>query len=442
MTIAVMMDHIYEVKTAHREGIGVFTNYLCKALLDVDPNIKIEFWQYSFNTPHMKKACKLATEAYPNRVVFFDEDQLCLWRVLALLCVRVFFRVLKSVFHISAPNLRDTLKQQIIEPALLQAIKKHSKASAFYVPYLLLPVAACLEGVKIVQIHDLFTLTLRDVFAQNWDSIDSFNANVLKTLSSYVEVGSYFISSTGYTKKEILKYLPQAPAEAIVPIAIPPMIGDFRDVGLEEAEKVKEKYGINGRYTFMASQNRPNKNWTVLLKALAHLRDEGIEIKMVTTGEIGTVKGCSRFYDELNLGGVVIETGALPTEDLAALYKGATMVAVPTMIEGYGMSGQGLEALKAGVPVIHSRSLGMEESLASVGLSFETADLNWFECDDDLALAVNIKKVLADPQLHIQRQKHILAAYTDITWQDTAREYLKIFYKGLNTSKGGDSGNP
>lgn len=436
MTIAIITDYAYELKDAYREGVVVYVNYLCKGLLDADPNIKIEFWQYSFNTQHMKRAYRLGCDAYPSRVSFHDEGGFSLRRRAALFCVRVFFKIVKIIFRFSSSTINDFFKRKIIQPPLAKTIKRYSKANIFYTTYFGLPLTAQMDGLKILQVHDIYRITLRDLFARENSTIDIYNRETIKNLTEYAKKGAYLSCFTAFTRSEILKYVPNIKKEQIHEVRIPPMIGEFRDIDEIEVEKVKEKYGISGAYTFMASQNRPNKNWGVLFKALDRLRREGVEIMMVTTGKISEVKECSRLYDELKLGTTVVETGPLSTEDLAALYKGAALAVVPTMIEGHGISMQGLEALKAGVPVIHSKALGIENSLELVGLNFETADLNWFECGDAAGLAEKIKEVLADRSRHIEKQRHILKAYTDITWEDTAREYVNIFKKNWVESKG------
>ena len=133
---------------------------------------------------------------------------------------------------------------------------------------------------------------------------------------------------------------------------------------------------------------------------------------------------------------MIIETGSLSEQDLYALYKYANLTVIPTIIEGPGMPQQTLETLiLKNIPIIHSKAWGIKESLESVGLSMETADLNWFDLDDDKTLAQKIEDVLNNPAPHIKKQKHILSAYTKRTWEDTACDYMKVFEKAINENK-------
>ena len=38
-----------------------------------------------------------------------------------------------------------------------------------------------------------------------------------------------------------------------------------------------------------------------------------------------------------------------------------------------------------------------------------------------------IEEVLKNPQQHIEKQKNILTAYTQITWEDVANNYINLF---------------
>jgi hypothetical protein len=142
---------------------------------------------------------------------------------------------------------------------------------------------------------------------------------------------------------------------------------------------------------------------------------------------INDIQPTVEFLEAIDISDQIIEIGDLSKEDLFALYKYSSIVICSTIIECPGMSTQCLEALNIGdIPVIHSKSIGMKESLESVGLSFETADLNWFDFNDYLGLADRIEYVLADPKSHIEKQKHIISYYTKNDWKKTGKKYLEL----------------
>ena len=112
------------------------------------------------------------------------------------------------------------------------------------------------------------------------------------------------------------------------------------------------------------------------------------------------------------------------------------MVVATTIIEGIGMSGQIMEALKiGGIPVIHGISDGLPDAFASRGLSLQSMDLNWFEKYDYETLAEKIIDVLDNPQKHIEKQKHIIEKFCALNWKDTADKYNKLIMEILNEAK-------
>src|SRR5699024_9944602 len=108
------------------------------------------------------------------------------------------------------------------------------------------------------------------------------------------------------------------------------------------------------------------------------------------------------------------------------------MVVCPNLIEGMGISGQALEALKiGGIPVVHAKTLGVEELLEKIGMTMDTADLNWVDLDDSHGMAQKIIDVLQNPEKYAQKQKEIIKAFERITWHDVADEYLTLFEKQI-----------
>jgi glycosyltransferase involved in cell wall biosynthesis len=99
---------------------------------------------------------------------------------------------------------------------------------------------------------------------------------------------------------------------------------------------------------------RPRKNITTLLSAVrqAHaLWRERFTLVMAGPRD-------SRFIDvarearALGIPGMVVQTGVIPDEELRVLYKHASMVVLPSLVEGFGFPI--LEGMASGTPVIAS----------------------------------------------------------------------------------------
>ena len=68
----------------------------------------------------------------------------------------------------------------------------------------------------------------------------------------------------------------------------------------------------------------------------------------------------------------MVHTGFVPDDTLAALYRGATCVVLPSIIEGFGLPA--LEAMACGAPVLAARTPALEEVCADAVDYFDRID--------------------------------------------------------------------
>lgn len=448
MKIAVIYDFENQANIS-REGIGVFAIHLLNAIMKYCPDTKLEFWTYSFNVDNVKLVFKDIFQNYSDRIEIFSNNYNFIRHKIMktlinfkILRNKIKYILFKKEKYKNKINYLYSIKENEIfhdkmKKNLIKKIKKYSKADVCYSLFVSLKLGKYFNCPKFVQVHDLFTIQLFDLFKDDFGretKLKQVNNKFLNNLQEYAEKDSIFISSSNYVaKNHSLKYIPNIKKNQVAVCPFPPMIKDFDDIEYIDKQAFKSKYGIGDLYMAYPSQNRSNKNWIVILEAIKILRDKGINIQFATTGKICGVKKTEEFIKNNNLKDLIVETGSLSVEELYYLYKYSDLVVVSTVMEGMGISGQCLEALKVGnIPVIHTKSIGIEESLKSVGLTLETADLNWFDLDDSNKLANLIEEVLKDPKKHIEKQKHILEAYTRITWKDVANNYINLFKGKLN----------
>ncbi|MBD5397987.1 glycosyltransferase [bacterium] len=447
--LAVTLDYSAVMENFDKEGIVVYTKNLLDALLKNDNSLNLEIWCYSYNVEHCKRIFKDLTDKYASRIKFCDEKLYETDHYINTIYKKKNLKYhLKSGFYnccyALTKNIRYRQKRQKMKDKLLQnnyvpfsqeellqkSVQDFSRASYCYIPAVNLKVGRYFSCPKFLQIHDLFAMIpeIEKLFIPLVPNIAEENKKITDNLNDYAKLNTDFITSNVFTRdKEILKYTNIKKSNVNV-ITFPPMIKQFYKGDLITEKEIRKKYTIDGNYMFYPSQNRPNKNIIVLLKALKKLKDNGIIIKLVTTGRIASYPPDLNFMKDNDIEDLIIETGMMSESDLYALYKYSTLSVVTTKIEGLGMPGQTLEALSLGnIPVICSKCLGVKESLESVGLNFETADLNWFEPDDYEGLAEKIQDVLANPKKHIEKQKGVISYYTKRTWDDVAKDYLELF---------------
>ena len=444
-------DFSYDYQVSHREGICVFNSFVFQSLLENYSDVSIEIFTNEINIPELKKGMASYFEKFQNRIRFITPQQRMLkwyeisWNKYLFYTLKQNFYSLLSVvlkrkkekYKQKRGTARDKKKNLLIKIKSLSDLASESKADVVFGDFVSLKLSHCFKCPKIFMLHDLFTIPLADLFREAMPNIDEINRYAVDNLKQYADEETYFITSGKYIRDEqLLKYVTNLTPDRTTVIPFPPMVRDFKPDQLISEDEFRDKFKINGAYIPYASQNRPNKNVILLLKALKRLKDKGMEISVVTTGDFYNMKKCSDFIKQNGLEKNILQIGTVSEDELYALYKYCTLCAVPTIIEGPGMPQQVLEPLKIGnIPVIAAKSWGIEESLEAVGLSVETADLNWVDLDDDIGLADKIEEVLSNPEPHIEKQKHIIEVYTKRTWADVAHDYRTIFEKAVREDK-------
>lgn len=145
---------------------------------------------------------------------------------------------------------------------------------------------------------------------------------------------------------------------------------------------------VPGRIGFVARLSDPRKNISLLLQAVARLRQHIPGVELVLAGEGGIT--LARQIKELGLDTGVTFVGHLATRDLPALYRTFDVFAIPSYQEG--LSIVGLEAMACGVPVVSTKCGGPEAFVINDETGF-LVDLD----ENDFASA--IARILQDRSL-------------------------------------------
>ena len=135
----------------------------------------------------------------------------------------------------------------------------------------------------------------------------------------------------------------------------------------------------------------PRKNLRSLLRAMVEVRRWRPDVRLVLFGRAAVTVERERQFradvGELGLQDVVVTTGLIPDDELAYLYRQATVFVFPSLYEGFGMPV--LEAMRAGACVIARNQSAMAEILGEAGVQIETTD--------PMLLASAVRSLLDDP---------------------------------------------
>jgi glycosyltransferase involved in cell wall biosynthesis len=122
---------------------------------------------------------------------------------------------------------------------------------------------------------------------------------------------------------------------------------------------------------------------------------------------------------ELGLENRVIFTGYLLDEDLVTLLNLATVLVIPSLMEGFGLPA--IEAAACGCPVIATRASPLPSLLGQGGL--------YIDPTDQLDLEHALNAVLTSFDLREQMRRAGLAAARQLTWDDAARQMINVMQR-------------
>ena len=133
-----------------------------------------------------------------------------------------------------------------------------------------------------------------------------------------------------------------------------------------DREAERDRLGLQAMPTVLfAAQLIDRKDPLVLVEALADLKREGIDIRLIVAGN-GPLEGDVR--DAVSASGIPsVFTGLLPSEEMPQLYVAADVLALPSREEIWGLVAN--EAMACGTPVVISEACGAAEDLVLDGLT-------------------------------------------------------------------------
>jgi glycosyltransferase involved in cell wall biosynthesis len=178
----------------------------------------------------------------------------------------------------------------------------------------------------------------------------------------------------------------------------------------DDIERVRDAYGISGRYVLWTGTLEPRKNIAGLLRAFTLLEHD---VDLVLVGPAGWNEDLEQLLDELpsQRRARVRRLGWVPAEDLSALYAGAAVFCFPSLLEGFGFPV--VEAMAQGTPVVTSHGTSTEELVAGgAGLAVDPRSPG--------AIAEAVARVLTDVDLAASLARRGIKRAGDYTWERSA----------------------
>ncbi|MCK4471392.1 MAG: glycosyltransferase family 4 protein [Anaerolineae bacterium] len=304
------------------------------------------------------------------------------------------------------------LWEQLVQPWTLRRIGAHLVHGPAFVGPLLAPCPV------VITIHDLSFIRFPTLFRP----ANRLYLTVLTRLSA--RRARRLIAVSAHTAAETTRLL-GVPSERIDVVyhGVDPA---FHPLPADEVTVFRQRRGLPERFVLCVGTLEPRKNQTRLVEAFARIHDG--QVKLVLVGGKGWL------YDELftrvealGLSKEIIFPGYVMNDELPLWYNAATILAYPSLYEGFGMPV--LEAQACGTPVLTSNVSSLPEAAGDAASMVDPYDVE--------ALAAELDRLLTDKPLRHELRKRGLAHASQFTWplmaQETADVYRRVLAEGRRT---------
>jgi len=273
---------------------------------------------------------------------------------------------------------------------------------------------------KIVMIHDVIAETYPQL------TLPGFTSRLF--WRSKVAIGRWqadaIVTVSDYSRQGILKHFKTSPDRVfVVGEASDPV---FRVLPDPRPTARLRELGLQGsdRMVVYVGGFSPHKNLGALIQAfadiVAHPAFSDVRLVMVGEYEKEVFHTCYTALKnqtaELGIASRVIFTGYLPDEELVVLLNLATVLVLPSLIEGFGLPA--VEAAACGCPVIATTASPLPSLLSDGGIFINPAD------QEELNAALN--RILESEDLRQKMRRAGLAAAAALTWDAAARQMMSL----------------
>jgi glycosyltransferase involved in cell wall biosynthesis len=271
---------------------------------------------------------------------------------------------------------------------------------------------------RVITVHDITYLLYPTHFAGWW-------VRYMKTVMPLaVRSAAAILCGSEHSKSDLIAAYKLPPAKVhVIPYGVDHEC--FHPGAIMDAEWAR-RAGIRAGYVLHVGGFYERKNVPTLLHAVAHLRAQGKwgNRQLVLAGaEAPGIAGAAEIHrtvDELELSADVVMPGRVPDHQLPGLYSQATLVAMPSLYEGFGFPI--LEGMAAGAPVVASNTSSLPEIAGDAGILVPPKDVE--------ALAEAIGQVLENTTLRAELRSRGLKRAQQFNWHSTAAETLEV-YRGI-----------
>lgn len=275
------------------------------------------------------------------------------------------------------------------------------------------------KGKFIITIHDLTLLHFKNLRASVASRMyyrlkDQVMRNVV--LRQGIGKAKAVIVPTEYVKEDVAKTFKVRRNKIIV-------THEAVDKNFYSPRVNLEKLGINKPFLLYVGNAYPHKNLERMILAFGKLTTKYLlDYQLVIAGKKDSFhENLEEAVKEANLLDRVVFTGFVTDQELAGLYKNASLYVFPSLSEGFGLPP--LEAMAHDLPVVSSNATCLPEVLGDAAEYFDPKSIS--------DMAKTMLKVLSDTELSSKLVKKGQKQIKKYNWRKTAKQTLEVYNKAL-----------
>jgi len=223
------------------------------------------------------------------------------------------------------------------------------------------------------------------------------------------ETADALVVPTAAVAAELGRYVPGAARAHVVGEGVARSLSRLPDP--EEAERIATRLELPRDYVLAVGTLEPRKGIDVLVEAMARRDAPDLPLVLVGARGWGNVDPYELARRHQYPTGRMRVLGRISDAELAVVLHRASVLAVPSRAEGFGLPL--LEAMAVGVPVVHTDAPALVEVAGGAGLTVRRGD--------PVALARGLRAVVDDPRrakTMVEAGRHRAARFT---WERAAQ---------------------
>lgn len=291
------------------------------------------------------------------------------------------------------------------------AARGHTGADVWFFPFSDVPLLLHPRR-SVVTIHDLIPLKLPEV-ARRRERVAARLA-----LHAGARYARRIITVSESSRRDIVELIPRLKGRVeVVPSGVS---SAFRRIGPGEPADCARMQALRP-FLLCVGNRYAHKNQVAAVETLARLRREGTDIRLVMAGRPDAVcwPRIARHAEAIGVGDAVVDLGEVTETELRCLYTHCTAFIFPSLYEGFGFPV--LEAMACGAPVIASDRSSLPEVMGDAGFPVDPHDTT--------AMAVIVRRLLAEPRLHAESVRRGVEQAARFTWAEATRRTADILYR-------------